>query len=177
MKLPKKRRRVVAVQQPRRQPVRHHHHGDGHHGGDGGGFPRRMGAMKQHSSNNNNGANKMMGMCASNGLNIHNIHLQTSHSTAHHHPPSSILPGSLANPSVEHSNGHSTTTTNVQQQNNSSRKNSKPSIFGVLRQTSNQSQSNGDTSDITTNNKGTTSESGPNYVQNTPNVHLYEMHA
>ena len=159
MKLPKKRRRVVAVQQPRRQPVRHHGHGHGPHGHGAGhgagpgdtaaedrGFPRRVGAMKQH--NNNNSKVGGPGPAPANGLNIHLA-------------PVSSLPGSLAAPAPPQSSG----------QVPAARKNSKPGIFGVLRQTSGGGAENGESR------AGAGPGGGASYVQNTPNVHLYEMQA
>ena len=129
MKLPKKRRRVVAVQQPRRHPGRHgghHSHGEAM---DERSLHRRTGAMKH----NNNIPEKTQ-QCSSNGHNGHRINVTTASAYA-------TLPGSFINSgSAQKPAGGQI---NSKPQVDNSRKNSRPSIFGVLRAQNDGDRENG----------------------------------
>ena len=166
----------MAVQQPRRAPIRHHgHHSDGDHG-----FPRRMGAMKQHNNNNGAKLTSMLGggtgPCASNGLNIHSAVTLQPRQDVTPLPGSTITcpqaraPSHTGGPTCPAGNGSSSG------QNGAGRKNSKP--VNMLRPSSDTSDSTGCSGGgngvpLTT----TNDHNAPTYVQNTPNVHLFGLHA
>ena len=155
--------------------------------------------MKQHNNNNS----KLGGCATTNGLNIHNVHLSSAVGHHRHDKHVASLPGSLH--TMPHSpgpacagngasNGNTTISanTNGQQPNNAMRKNSKPTLFGahsahsVQRQTSASGQSSDTGSEkVVTSTASQLHQQTPavtpapvtSYVQNTPNVHLYEMQA
>ena len=159
MKLPKKRRRVVAVQQPRRQPVRHHHHHGGHggHGDNDHGFPRRMGAVKHHNNN------------ISNLTSVKTINVANGPTAGVPVEPAP-LPGSLPHTRdpVMATNGSGARRVS-QSAGDQKRKSSRPNIFNPLKETLNASSASATF-------KGSASASSQSscYVQNTPNIHLYE---
>ena len=166
MKLPKKRRRVVAVQQPRRQPVRHHAHGHGGHTDpDHGGFPRRMGAVKHHNNN-------ITGITSVKTIGGEVGNVGNGPTNGVHSEPAG-LPGSLPqtrdlSPLPAAGAAHGTHGAHRLSQHSAPgerRKSSRPNIFNPLKENLNSAPF-----------KGSATASNPSscYVQNTPNIHLYE---
>jgi len=158
MKLPKKRRRVVAVQQPRRnqrqQPL--HRSQNQTDSMEDRGFHRRFNAVKH----NNNNTQKLP-QCATNGLPIHDVNYAMPIATSQLHETNERgngianiqIPGLV--PKVDQSQPSNVPNLVLP----TARKNSKSTIFGVLRQNSSQNADE--------------FIKGASYIQNTPNVHLY----
>ena len=137
--------------------------------------------MKQH--NNNNGAKLTsmlggggVGSCASNGLNIHSAVTLQPRQDVTPLPGSTITcpqaraPAHTGGPTCPAGNGSSSG------QNGAGRKNSKP--LNMLRPSSDTTSdstacSGGNGVPVTSNHD----HSAPTYVQNTPNVHLFGLHA